>query len=45
MKTTSFKVPDELDALIDKWVDSHPGMNRTDCIVLALGAFLINGES
>ena len=45
MKTTSFKVPEELDKLIDKWVESHPGMNRTDCIILALGAFLSDSDS
>jgi len=40
MKTTSFRIPDELDVLIDEWVKIHPRMNRSDCIVLALEAFL-----
>ena len=40
MRTTSFRITDELDALIDKWVKLHPRMNRSDCIVLALQAFL-----
>ena len=40
MKTTSFRIPDELDALIDEWVKMHPGMKRSDCILLALNAFL-----
>lgn len=40
MKTTSFRIPDEIDKLIDRWVELHPRMKRSDCIVLALEAFL-----
>ena len=40
MKTTSFRITEELDRLIDKWVALHPRMKRSDCIILALEAFL-----
>lgn len=40
MRTTSFRITDELDALIDRWVELHPRMKRSDCIILALEAFL-----
>lgn len=45
MKTTSFKVPDDLDTKIDEWVEAHPRMNRSDCIILALRAFLDSIQS
>ena len=40
MRTTSFRLPDDLEEKIKKWVEQHPRMNRSDCIVLALEAFL-----
>ena len=39
-KTISFRLPDDLDKKIDEWMKTHPRMNRSDCIILALMAFL-----
>ena len=40
MRGTSIKLPDDIDKKIDEWVAAHPGMNRSDCIKLALIQFL-----
>ena len=39
-KATSVRLPEDLDKRIDEWVEAHPRMTRTDCIILALTAFL-----
>ena len=45
MKITSFRLPDDLSDLIDKWVEEHPRMNKSDCIILALHEFLDSNNS
>jgi Arc/MetJ-type ribon-helix-helix transcriptional regulator len=45
MKTVGARVPAELDAKMDKWVDKSPSMNKSDLILLAVCRFLeINQE-